>query len=325
MGIVTATREREHDATVTVNGGVMKVALLVLAAATLPFFGSPLRAEDALAPSGPWAIDYDTDSCALRRWFGNADDPVYLEFRRFGPGLGLQTTIASRHMSDRAHRNIRYRFNDEGDWLVPGLGFSVILDDRFKGVLFEPSFVDLSELDSIEDEAERAAYLRSIDVSAIERERAAGVKTITLRRTGGEMTLQLGNFEAPIAALQGCIEELTTHWDIDADAHKTLTRRAAPVNLPDVSRMLDYPPRMVRQSMPGVVNVRLAVDEQGVVTACHIQMPLADPAFAESSCADIRHEIDFDPALDESGMPIASYWITKVVFQIGSPVSRRSP
>ena len=91
---------------------------------------------------------------------------------------------------------------------------------------------------------------------------------------------------------------------------------AAPVNLPDVSRMIDYPPKMAREGMQGVVNIRLAVDETGLVTSCHIQMPLSDPAFEETSCADIQHELDFDPALDRDGKPIASYWITKVRFVI---------
>ena len=63
--------------------------------------------------------------------------------------------------------------------------------------------------------------------------------------------------------------------------------------------------------------MRLDVDETGGITACHIQMPLSDPAFEESSCADIQHALDFDPALDKDGKPIASYWVTKVYFQIG--------
>ena len=86
--------------------------------------------------------------------------------------------------------------------------------------------------------------------------------------------------------------------------------------------MIDYPPMMAREGVPGVVNIRLAVDESGLVTACHIQMPLADPAFERTSCTDIQHELDFDPALDKDGKPIASYWVTKVHFQIG-PTSYR--
>lgn len=80
--------------------------------------------------------------------------------------------------------------------------------------------------------------------------------------------------------------------------------------------MMDYPPKMLRRSMPGLVNVRLAIDERGLITACHIQMPLSDPEFEASSCADIQHALEFDPALDKDANPIASYWITTVIFSL---------
>ena len=107
-----------------------------------------------------------------------------------------------------------------------------------------------------------------------------------------------------------------THWDIDVEAHKTLSRPASPIDFDAASRMVGYPPKMLRQSMPGVVNVRLAIDKTGRVTGCHIQMPLSDPEFEASSCADIEHAFEFEPALDKDGNPIDSYWITKVNFRI---------
>ena len=128
--------------------------------------------------------------------------------------------------------------------------------------------------------------------------------------------MRLGGFDKAIAALNDCVDELMSHWNIDVEAHRTLTRPAAPVNLPDVSRMIDYPPKMAREGMQGVVNIRLAVDETGLVTSCHIQMPLSDPVFEESSCADIQHALDFDPALDKDGQPIKSYYVTSVRFQM---------
>ena len=120
-----------------------------------------------------------------------------------------------------------------------------------------------------------------------------------------------------MAALNDCIDELMTHWNIDVEAHKTLTRPALPVNLPEVGSMIDYPPMMIRQNLQGVVNIRLAIDEAGRITGCHIQMPLSDPVFEESSCADIQHALDFDPALDKDGQPIKSYYVTSVRFQMG--------
>ena len=44
---------------------------------------------------------------------------------------------------------------------------------------------------------------------------------------------------------------------------------------------------------------------------------LSDPAFEESSCADIQHAFEFEPALDKDGQPLKSYYVTSVRFQIG--------
>jgi TonB family protein len=80
--------------------------------------------------------------------------------------------------------------------------------------------------------------------------------------------------------------------------------------------MMDYPPKMLAKGMPGVVNVRLAIDERGNVAGCSIQMPLADPAFEKSTCADLQHALEFEPALDQNGKPVASYWVTLVDFRV---------
>jgi len=278
----------------------------------------PVAAQDdrGLAPSAAWIIDYADDSCALRRMFGEGEDQAYVEFRRFQPGLNLQATVASKRMTARNPARFRYRFGEAGEWHEGG-GNTLAMANGFSGVLFTPVLVHLPEYEKLRDPLERYAYLRSIDWQEVEKSSAAAAGTITLRGAFRDtLTLQLGSLEKPIAALNACIEELTSHWGIDVDAHKSLTRPAVPVNLHETARMIDYPPQMIRQSMPGVVNIRLAIDERGRVSGCHIQMPLSDPAFEETSCADIQHALEFDPALDKDGNPIASYWITRVVFEL---------
>jgi hypothetical protein len=279
----------------------------------------PAMAQDrlGLAPSVPWTLDYDDDSCALRRMFGSGDDQAYLEMRRFGPGLILQTIIGHSRMDARQPVNFTYRFDSDPEWHDVSGSNTVTLANDFSGVLFDPYFVRLPGYDELEDPAERVEYLRTLDLRAIEKEAASRTNSITLRGAfRRELTLQLGNLEAPIAALNACIDELMTHWNIDVEAHKTLTRAVTPVNLSEVGRMIDYPPKMIQRNMQGVVNIRLDVDETGRITGCHIQMPLSDPAFEETSCVDIQHALDFDPALDRDGKPIASYWITKVHFSL---------
>lgn len=294
----------------------MAVRLLAVAMVLVSIVSPAMAADQpALAPSGPWNLIYAADSCALRRTFGAGEDRAYLEFRRFQPGLGLQTVIASSRMKPLEPVTIRYRFGGDTDWREVEQAVAVSVDRGFEGVLFDSSLLSLPEYEELEDPLEKAAYLRENDLPTLEREAAARADTITLRRPfRKELSLQLGPLHAPIAALNTCIDELMTHWDIDVEAHKTLTRPATPLNLSEVGSIIDYPPKMVWQSMPGVVNIRLAIDETGRITGCHIQMPLSDPAFEETSCVGIQHALDFDPALDKDGKPIASYWVSKVKF-----------
>jgi hypothetical protein len=295
----------------------MSVRLLAAGAVLAVSIPGALLAQErpGLAPSGPWTIDYDADSCALRRSFGAGEDQVYLEFRRFAPGLGLQTVIASSRMEAVRPSQFSYRFGDRGEWREAAAPLTATLANDFSAVIFEPSF--MPPPDEAEDPDERPSYLQSAEMKAAEIAQAAAIDTITLRRAFRRvLSLQLGKLDAPIAALQECVDELTTHWNIDVEAHKTLTRPATPIDFTDSSSMLGYPPKMARQGMPGLVNIRLDIDETGRITGCHIQMPLSDPAFEASSCADIQHAFEFEPALDKDGKPIASYWVTKVHFRM---------
>lgn len=293
------------------------IGLFAIAAAFTAACPVAAQSSRTLAPSSQWNVDYDADSCALRRMFGEDGDRAYLELRRFGPGAELQAVVASERMTARNPVELRYRFANDAEWSKPVRAPTLHMAEGFSGVIFSPALFELPEYETLTDPTEREAYLRTIDLRAMERDAAARIDTLTLRRAfPRDLSLQLGPMTQAITALNQCVDELMTHWGIDVEAHKSLTRAAIPVNLPEVPRMMDYPPAMVRQSMPGIVNVRLAIDERGGITGCHIQMPLSDPAFERSSCADIQHALEFEPALDKDRKPIASYWITKVIFQI---------
>jgi hypothetical protein len=302
------------------RGEFVGVRLLAFAAALSSLIASPIHAEDApgLTPSSAWTLDYDDDSCALRRVFGEGEDQAYLEIRRFEPGPGLQTIIGSKRMSARHPVQFRYRFSGNAEWQEVRGGNTVALNSGFRsGVLFDPILIGSPAPEQLEDPLQRAADVKPVDLRAWELQVAARITGITLRGAfPKELTLQLGRLDAPIAALNECIDDLITHWNIDVEAHKTLTRRATPINLTQVGRLIDYPPEMLTQNLQGLVNIRLGVDDTGRIIGCHIQMPLSDPVFEETSCTKLQRALDFEPAFDKDGKPIASYWTTKVRFQL---------
>jgi hypothetical protein len=294
--------------------------------ALIPAFSGTLcspalgQAAAGLPPTSAWTLAYDDDSCALRRTFGDGKQNAYFELRRFGPDSALQTMVASDNLRSRDLVSFQYRWNVDHDWREAGrLKFT--LDSGLGGVLFGAGFAELPG--DLPDLPSRVLYVRSTDWRATELEAAGRINSIAVRGATArgmyrhELVLRLDGLDVALAALNTCIDNLVTLWDIDIEAHKTLSRPALPIDFEDSSRMIGYPPKMLRQAMPGLVNIRLAIDEEGRVTACRIQMPLSDPAFEASSCDDIQHAFEFEPALDKDGKPIASFWTTRVEFRIG--------
>ena len=97
----------------------MKLVGSLIAVVVTAATACPAMAQDVpgLAPSTPWTIDYDTDSCALRRMFGEGGKRAYLELRQFGPRASLQVTLASARMRPENPASFRFRFNDaDDDW-----------------------------------------------------------------------------------------------------------------------------------------------------------------------------------------------------------------
>lgn len=287
-------------------------ASAILALSTL-FATHPAAAKDlALEPSSPWVMDYAADSCALRRMFGTGEKRVQMELRRFAPGSSVLVSV-STNATPPTHQAFQFRFEPQKKWRDAG-GVYADFDD-FKGVIFDddlaPEGPDIDSSDKYSEASGHEQARRNDD------DAAAGILGLDVRRAFGQaVILHSGSLSAPWAAMDKCLDELVTHWGVDAQAQKTLTRHAWPTNLRTIGRMMDYPPKMLAKGMPGVVNVRLAIDEKGDITGCFIQMPLSDPAFEKSTCADLEHSLDFQPALDKDGHPIKSYWTTLVNFRL---------
>src|SRR3954469_12173790 len=69
---------------------------------------APVRLE----PTAAWVMDYDADSCALRRTFGSGPPQVTLEMRQFTPGLGFQVTLMGKGVAT-LYAPLRVKFEPE--------------------------------------------------------------------------------------------------------------------------------------------------------------------------------------------------------------------
>ena len=217
-------------------------------------------------------------------------------------------------------RDYRYRFGAE-EWADVDIPLYAHMSDGFGAVILRHALLSPA-IEPGDTSAWERFYIEN-DIASLEAQAAAKLDKLTVDGAFKmDLVLKTGPLNKPLIALNECVDELMTHWGIDVGAHKTLSRRATPVDMAAAASMVGYPPKMLRQNLPGLVNVRLDISETGRVTACHIQMPMSDPEFEESSCADIQHAFEFEPALDKEGKPIKSYYVTVVRFTIGGPFYR---
>lgn len=118
-----------------------------------------------------------------------------------------------------------------------------------------------------------------------------------------------------MADLRRCMNELLTHWGIDVERHKSLTRKLVPTDSPGSwLNSRDYPTDLLRDGAQGLVNFRLSVDEKGKVSGCHIQRSTRPEGFDRAVCDALTRRARFEPALDADGNPVNSYFIGSVNF-----------
>lgn len=122
-----------------------------------------------------------------------------------------------------------------------------------------------------------------------------------------------------MVAMRACLDELMTHWGIDAKAHRTLSRAVTAFEwenwVPKVAAT--YPVGMLFEGKSGIVRARLIVDETGKPVSCHLQMKAQDTAFEKTACDRLMKFARFLPALDAAGRPITSYWTETIQYLFG--------
>lgn len=130
------------------------------------------------------------------------------------------------------------------------------------------------------------------------------------------IALKTGPMVSAVKALDDCIENLHTHWGIDTEAHKTLTRPAIFIGYADfVQKMLkSYPMSMAMRGQQAVAPVRVHISAEGQPTACFPLSAGANLAFNQTVCDVFMNHAKFTPALDAAGKPMASFYTQRVSF-----------
>ena len=301
----------------------MRKILLILLAGVLTAQPIAAAKPKPYPPLNPWNVDYADDSCALRRAFGDADSRVLLEIRQFQPGDYLTMTVASkifrsaastnnRFIPDlKAHKlNIHVRFVPD---LKPHEVSSMIpleYPSGLVGFVWSDRFTPKSNSD------DRMAII-AVD-QKYQGARESEIQGIELSGITPPVLLVTGEMHQPMEAMRKCLDELLTHWGIDAASQHTLTRAATPLDQGQWVSIIqaEYPSAMLNQSKSGIVRVRMIVGPDGRAQSCHIQVPSQDSSFEKTACAGMIKASRFTPALDAAGKSTTSYFTASIIYKV---------
>ncbi len=259
----------------------------------------------------PWALGYSRDSCKLKRVFASGDAQLALQITQYAPGDLMPVTIVTP--DGLSGGEIGYRFGDTGDFeeVKP----TRLIWKNFRGDLFSAGWSTGLHMDRSADAAagqdqwtreKRDAALSDIDLMQLK------------QGLGDIIELETGELLSPIKSLDACLDELTTHWNIDHEASGKLSRRVKPVDPQGFGRRIQdvYPAEALKQNKLGWIALRVDVDAQGNGTECHIQNDHDVSSFRETLCKNVLGEGLYEPALDQSGNPVASYFATIVKYNL---------
>lgn len=285
------------------------IAMILGAIASLPATAAD-RASIRFEPSTPWNIDYDDDSCALRRNFAADGKTVKLEMRRFQPDGAMTFTVAAP-IGQFSEARPRLRILPDAKAHDAALATLARFGADSAGFTW---LDDLAAADPAPLKTPAGAWDR------LDRERRErSITGIELHAIADPpIVLATGELFKPMEAMRACTDELLNHWGIDAGAQKTLTRKVKAKNWGIVAKAVGrtYPKELLAKEQNGIVRVRFIVDENGKPKSCHIQRMAGDQAFADLACSRMMSYAQFEPALDSTGKPVASYFTTSVTYVV---------
>ena len=273
----------------------------MLAAVALAMPGTALAKTESFAPTGPWAIDYADHSCKLMRNFSNGERELTFGLQRaeLGPRLMLEIAGETVDFATRAG-TVKYRYGPGGSEREDGLArlFNAL---RIGDAPLQDEFVGSRDWTGWSYNSERDA--------------AKAIDSVSVRGTfGDEIVLQLGPMEAPIEALQTCVDDLMEEWGLEPRRLAAASRHALPTSDPQTwLGKEDYPREMLQARRGGAVHVRLIVNEQGRVARC---IGIAsEGSLGDVTCNALIERARFVPALDAEGQPMTGLFVSDAIFR----------
>lgn len=296
---------------------ILALASVIALAGTGAAETTPGRQLRRFTPVSKWAMEYADDSCRLIREFSDGRDSITLALERFVPlePLAIGLTGSGIHARPNA-REVRFAFAPASGILSGRIYRSELADRR-------PYLYILGTSTSPKPRrapptAREMAAVPLIPVGLMDAESRQEVED-----TGRVEEVQLldgftepvalvtGPLAAAMTAMQGCMDDLLTQWNVDPKAYRTLSR----LPRPDMRRLIaaiDYPLGALSENRGGLIRYRMSIDMSGKPTACFILGPGGKTDLARETCHALMTAGRFLPALAADGTPVPGLFLGKI-------------
>lgn len=288
---------------------------------------TPAQAQDRLAASSPWAVDYAQDRCRLARAFGDGAGQVTLTLERFQPGEFLRVVLIGNAIkpyrsaeqlgyswgpdgSERSGMLMRSQTGDGQGYFDLGLG-SLTPEPDFSAGPPPPPPPGAAPAFPKYDPARENAVAETVREFALTK----GVSS--------PLVLATGKMASPLKALQTCTDELVASWGLDAAALAAGTP-VMPEGPTTGWLRSGLVPFSAFATLGSAENyIRVMVDEGGKPTGCHHSPNAPAAQYLTKACEDLLARGKFIPAKGPDGTAIKGYWFTNLFMLMPGPGSRR--
>lgn len=289
-----------------------------LAAAAAAVIASGAQAEEVvLKPTSKWHLDYAENKCRLARTFGEGERKTMFFLEQFQPGTQFGWTVAGKPLGKwREGRDVSVQFGPDNAPFSRKMSEASL--EGFGAALIATGLAPVEILKS----GDLAPGVILEQPEGTDSGAAPDDRIEWLLLTQGErnqVRLELGPMTAAFQAMNSCVDNLVAHWGLDPQQQRTRHKSPVWINGAQVARRIqqEYPQEALNKGAQAILNVRVIVDATGRPASCvQSDVTVADE-FNDHACKQIMRHAKFEPAIGIGGQPIASFYTTRVVYQIG--------
>jgi TonB family protein len=264
----------------------------ILTSAVLLSQPAVASAATPLEPTGTWSVNNGETLCIASRSYGSSADPLSLSIVPSANGQSYEILVGSKYKASE-----------------PATEEQGAVDFGSGPIAAWALFYQT---------ANRTSDVHDFRVSAAEMDRAKTASAMTLHiQSSSDFTFELDSMPEVLGELKSCTANLERHWNIGGEMIGLFSRPPR-ADLRDAFSPEDYPFDALRRGQTGKGQYLLLVDEDGKVAGCQVLLATGVPVLDVMACLVIQSKARFTPALDRTGKPVRSTYVTPPIsWQLG--------